>query len=245
MGQPSTDELSWLYRVAVALTLDEAAGKQLVVRALRAYPEPARASEGRLLAAMRDAAQTEVVGTRCFGADVVEPPSPFVVASGLQPEVRDVLVLVHCVGVRAETAVAAVGADVGDASRVLAAAEEALLAKLRDASDDGSADATGTSVVSVLAPWRRAFGELRLSSDDPALAEALRATASRRRRVAAIGLFGLALFVGAMAFVVGDLLGWDERQEALLQFSNPLPTELSPENVAPGNRPPIPAGAVR
>jgi len=77
---------------------------------------------------------------------------------------------------------------------------------------------------------------LSVGMDDALVASAWSGACRRRRAVVVVGLVSVAFFVGAMVFVVWDLLGWDERQAANEVFSNPMPRELGEESLSPANR---------
>jgi hypothetical protein len=81
-----------------------------------------------------------------------------------------------------------------------------------------------------------AFDAMRLGADDELIGAVYERAARRRRRALGVSLAALGVFLGLMAFVVWDLLGWDEEQEALDVFSNPMPAERAGENEAPANR---------
>ena len=226
--------MSWLYRVGVALTLDERRAKRLVAMALDAYPEPGKASESRLIAAMREAADEragEEMGGDAggVGGDVVGllgESSGVRAMAGLSASERRVVLLCVGAGVPKEIVARAFGASGEEFEERLIGAERKWAELL---GPRGDAEAAGRAL-------RSAFGGLELGPADATLAPMVARVRRRRRRTIALGLLAVATFVGLMIFVMSDLLGWDERQDELRQFSNPIPEELAPQNIAPAGR---------
>ncbi len=83
---------------------------------------------------------------------------------------------------------------------------------------------------------RAALDAVACGVDEEHVAAALAANRARRVRSGVLWAVAVLAFFVIVGWVIGDLLGWDEEQAALEELSNPMPADLSGENLAPANR---------
>lgn len=225
MRVPSDEQLTWVLRVGVAFSLDEGVGRAVLGEVVRRVPEVGKASEARLVRYVRErVVQHEGDGG---GGVVLEGAGARLlgVLRGLDRAEREAWLLEHGAGVDVGVQGLVFGEGAAGVRGRVEAAERALRGGLGDAGYVAGLE----GVVS----W---FGGLRASSGDGVVVSALGGARRERRVWAVVSLGALAVFLGVMGFVVTDLLGWDEEQAALEVFSNPMPMERAPENVAPASR---------
>lgn len=236
MRPPTKQQLDELQRIAAAFTLDEAAAHRLTVRALHAFPEPAKASETRLYHALWLGAQAD----RTPANDDAPPNLPGLrddpdanadaiallrAARSLDAMTRDALVC-HYAGVLAPERLARAHQTPPDETRERLAAGERAIA----------GDPTAFDAARARDQLGRAFASLSIDHADPDVTRAIAAAQRRSKLQTALGGLALLVLIVGMSLVIRDLLGWDERKEALDALSNPLPEERADDNLTPANR---------